>query len=191
MVQPFDQVVFALEKGAISEAVETPFGFHLIKKTDERPAFEYRLAHILFDKKVESDYLPSPDPWKNTEFSGKHMKHAVLQFTQTNEPQVGIDFNDEGKQLFADLTERSIGKPIAIFLDGQAISIPTVREAIGEGSAVISGNFSIKEAKTLVRRLNAGALPVPCARANSPSAPRSVRVYSLKAGLIGPPSPCS
>ena len=77
------------------------------------------------------------------------------------EPQVGLEFNDEGKEMFADITGRNIEKPVAIFLDGQPISIPTVREKITEGSAVITGDFTIQEAKMLVRRLNAGALPVP------------------------------
>jgi len=46
-------------------------------------------------------------------------------------------------------------------LDGQPISIPKVNEPILDGKAVISGNFSVDEAKKLGQRLNAGALPVP------------------------------
>ncbi len=121
--------------------------------------------------KTEADYLPSPDPWKNTQLSGKHLKRATLQFhEQTGQPQVGIEFNDEGKALFADVTGRNIGQPVAIFLDGQAISVPTVQEAIREGSAVISGNFSLTESKLLVRRLNGSRLLKLYPRARSSSA---------------------
>ncbi len=50
---------------------------------------------------------------------------------------------------------------MAIFLDGAIISAPVVNEVIRNGEAVISGDFSITEAKQLAQRLNAGALPVP------------------------------
>jgi len=50
---------------------------------------------------------------------------------------------------------------LAIFLDGQPISIPRVNEPILSGQAVISGSFTLQDAKLLAQRLNAGALPVP------------------------------
>jgi preprotein translocase subunit SecD len=66
-----------------------------------------------------------------------------------------------GTKLFAELTQRNVGKPVAIFLDGSPISIPQVNEPILTGSAVISGSFSLQEARLLSQRLNSGALPVP------------------------------
>lgn len=54
-----------------------------------------------------------------------------------------------------------MGEPIAIFLDGSPISVPTVQTEITDGRAIISGNFNIQEARLLSQRLNAGALPVP------------------------------
>ncbi len=190
MVAAFEEPAFALEKGKISDVVESPFGYHLIYKTGEEPTYEYKLRHILVKTKSAADYLPAADPWKNTALSGKDLKRSTLQFhPQTNEPQVGIEFNDEGKKLFADITSRSVGKPVAIYLDGQPISIPTVNEPIRDGNAVISGNFTIPEAKLLVRRLNAGALPVPVTLESQQSVGASLGKESLdsslKAGLMG------
>lgn len=100
--------------------------------------------------------------FKLTELSGQHLNSAQMQFDQqTGQPIIGLEFNDEGKKLFAEITERNVGKPLAIFLDGYLISAPRVNEAIRDGQAVITGQFTLDEAKELAMRLNAGALPVP------------------------------
>ncbi len=110
----------------------------------------------------EKQGLEGYGAWEMTELTGRHLKKAQLQFDQqTNEPIIALEFDNEGKKLFADVTERNVGKPLAIFLDGEMISAPVVNERIGEGQAVISGQFTIDEAKQLAIRLNAGALPVP------------------------------
>ena len=59
------------------------------------------------------------------------------------------------------MTKENINKVLAIFLDGQPISTPVIRDEITSGDAVISGGFKIPEAKELARNLNYGALPVP------------------------------
>ncbi len=72
-----------------------------------------------------------------------------------------LQFNQEGAKLFGEITSRNVGKPVAIFLDGGPISVPTVENAITDGRAQITGQFTFDEAKLLARRLNEGALPVP------------------------------
>lgn len=97
--------------------------------------------------------------------TGKELASAQLQFEsgagQVGEAVVVLNFNSEGADKFTDLTRKNVGRYFGIFLDGQPISIPVIREAIPGGTAVISGGFTPDEAKQLARNLNYGALPVP------------------------------
>ena len=148
--------------GAISGQVETEFGYHLIYKRAERPIATYEFQRVLMKRSTEADVVPDASPWKNTGLSGKDLKRAQVEFDpNTGAPYVTLTFNDAGAKLFGELTASHIGEPIAIFLDGTPISTPTVQDAIYGGTAVITGDFTLDEAKLLAQRLNAGALPVP------------------------------
>ncbi len=118
---------------------------------------------------------------KTTGLDGKHLARSSLEFDpQTNTPFVVLHFDTEGSKLFEEITTRNVGKPLAIFLDGTPISAPTVQEKISGGRAQISGNFTPEEAKILVGRLNAGALPVPIRLISEQSVEASLGKDSLE-----------
>jgi preprotein translocase subunit SecD len=120
-----------------------------------------------------------------TELTGRYLKKAILDFDpNTGQPVVSIQFDDEGSKLFETLTRDNIDKSIAIFLDVEPISIPTVNEAIVGGQAVISGNFTPKEAKELVGRLNSGALPVPITLISTQTIGPSLGEEATSAGVF-------
>ncbi len=127
---------------------------------------------------------------ENTELTGADFKRAAVGFNQqTGEPEITITFNAEGTKQFAEMTRRNVGKPIAIVLDGSIISAPRVSQEISDGNAVITGQFTVEEAKQLALQLNAGALPVPVEqveqRTVGPTLGQDSVEKSLAAGLIG------
>ena len=101
----------------------------------------------------------------STGLTGKDLKKASVQFSQgqsaANQPVVALEFSEEGKKQFADITSRNLNRPVAIFLDNRLVTSPMVNEPILDGRAVISGNFTPETASELSIMLNAGALPVP------------------------------
>jgi protein-export membrane protein SecD len=102
---------------------------------------------------------------------------------------VELTFDETGSKLFAAITKANIGREVSIFLDGLPISSPVVNEEITGGKAVISGNFSVEEARILVGRLNSGALPVPITLQGTtvvgPSLGEKAIADGVKASLIG------
>ncbi len=139
------------------------------------------------DGKVNLDVAPQ---FIMTDLTGRYLDKATLEFNQTTgEPTVSLQFNAEGSLLFEKITKENVGKKVAIFLDGQPISVPTVNEAISGGKAQISGNFTPTEAKLLVGRLNSGALPVPISLISTqtigPSLGAQATTAGVKAALIG------
>ncbi|HVM76541.1 MAG TPA: protein translocase subunit SecD [Candidatus Paceibacterota bacterium] len=125
-----------------------------------------------------------------TNLTGEYITGASLIFDPTTgQPQVQINFNKDGADIFGRITAANIGKPLAIFLDNQLIEAPTVQSAITGGSAVITGNFTVANAQQLVQRFNAGALPAPITLINQQTVSATLGVDSLKkvmlAGIIG------
>ncbi len=126
----------------------------------------------------------------DTDLTGANLRRAEVQFDQnTGEPQVGIMFDTDGAKKFSALTQKNLQKPLAIELDGEIISAPTVQTQIDNGEAIITGKFDIKEAKKLAIELNAGALPVPITLIEQRNIGATLGSESVKkslvAGLVG------
>lgn len=194
--EPLNEAVFikGINDGEVyPELLETDFGWHILKKLEERgegDEKEVNLEHIVFAKQTAEMYR---EYWiyKETGLSGKNLKDTAVVFTDKglSEPQVQLKFDEEGKNIFAEITKRNIGKSVAIYLDGEIISAPVVQTEITNGEAVITGNFTVDEAKELKSRLNEGALPVPIKLVSQQSVGATLGKISLekslKAGIAG------
>lgn len=174
----------------ISQAIkligETPF----LQFKEERLAAE-RDAILAAQKKNQR--LNEDPNFVQTLLTGKYLTRSQVTFSSgvqsVGGAQVGLEFNSEGAKIFEALTKKNLGKRVAIYLDGQPISAPTVQAVIPDGHAVITGNFTTKQAKELATRLNAGALPVPISLISQQNIGASLGheslAKSLKAGLWG------
>ncbi|MBN2120143.1 MAG: protein translocase subunit SecD [Candidatus Omnitrophica bacterium] len=98
---------------------------------------------------------------KEASLTGGALTDAQVGFDSLGLSYVLVKFNSEGSKSFAKLTEASVGKRLAIVLDGKVKSAPVIREPILSGQAQITGNFSPSEAKDLSLVLRSGALPCP------------------------------
>lgn len=127
--------------------------------------------------------------WVETGLTGANLKRAEVEMNPQGEPEVAIEFDAQGAKLFKEITERNLQKPVAITLDQEIISAPTVQSVISEGKGVITGQFDIAEAKNLAINLTSGALPVPTTlveqrNISATLGPESIK-KSLVAGLLG------
>ncbi len=97
---------------------------------------------------------------EKAEFDGTQLRSAALDFdTNMGSPQVTLEFTSKGASMFAGVTRKNVGRQLAIILDDFVVSAPTIQVEIPNGRAVISGQFTVDEAKSLALILNAGALP--------------------------------
>lgn len=162
-----------------------------IKMIGETPLLEFKeVADVAPVTAGTSTTVNIEQNWVNTELSGKNLESATLRFNPNDgTPEVSLKFDEEGSKMFENITERNINKQVAIVLDGYTISAPTVNEKIPGGEAVISGKFTVAEAKLLVQRLNTGALPVPITLVGQQTVEASLGQQSIdnsfKAGLVG------
>lgn len=123
--------------------------------------------------------------FKATGLTGADLKKASVTFeTEDRSPAVSLQFSDEGKTKFAKLTRENIGKEIYIFIDDTPITHPTVQTEIIDGNAIISGSFTLEDAKSLTVQLNAGALPVPVSVLSQKNIPATLGADSIKKSLI-------
>jgi preprotein translocase subunit SecD len=169
---------------AINQIGKTPF----LEFKEQKDNF----AEIIDNNKkvIESNQGEIEDPFQSTPLTGRYLKKAEVSFDQqTYTPLVLLEFNDEGTKLFADLTEKNVGKELAIYVDGIPLSAPVVQEKISGGKAQISGSFSVDEAKKLAQNLNAGALPVSITlisqQSVGPTLGKVSLEKSLNAGILG------
>jgi len=120
---------------------------------------------------------------KEAVITGRDLKNARAGVGQNNEPDVQFTLNPGGAEKFKRETGRSVGKRLAIILDGSVASAPTIQSQIGaEGQ--ITGRFTAQEADELAKILRAGALPATLKYLQELTVGASLGRDSIRQGVI-------
>jgi protein-export membrane protein SecD len=107
---------------------------------------------------------------------------------QTGQYLIEFDLSSEGREVFGPYTGQRIGQPMAIVLDGEVLSAPTIQARLDDGG-VITGNFTEDEAQQLALQLRSGSLAIPLSvesaeQVGATLGQRSVE-SSIRAGAVG------
>ena len=113
---------------------------------------------------------------------------APAQGSGSSQWMINFEIKPDYQSLFGDFTQQRLGEPMAIVLDGEALSAPIIQAQLTDGG-VISGQFTEEEAQTLALQLRSGALPIPlriesAEEVGATLGQESVRL-SVQAGIVG------
>jgi preprotein translocase subunit SecD len=127
---------------------------------------------------------------KQSLLTGEFLTEARVNISQQfNEPYISISFDSTGAQIFDQVTSDNKGKRLAIILDNNVYSAPTIKDRISGGNAMIEGRFTLQEARDLAIVLRSGSLPAPLRMLQNitvgPSLGRDSIEAGINAGLIG------
>lgn len=156
-----------------------------IKLIGQTPILEFRLASADAQEVLVANPEASIDDlFTATGLSGRYLSKARVEFDpNTGAALVGLEFNKEGGELFAEITREHKGEVLAILLDGAIISAPIIVDEISDGKAQITGSFTSLEARDLVRNLNYGALPLPITLSTSQIVGATLGEVALNSGV--------
>ena len=121
---------------------------------------------------------------KRVLLNGSLLTNARVEFDQYQQPMVGIEFNRKGARIFERITGDNIKKRLAIILDKSVYSAPTIQDRIAGGKAVITGSFTLNEAKDLAIALRAGSLPAPVEIIEERTVGPTLGADSVRMGLM-------
>lgn len=137
----------------------------------------------------KTGYLKFVGPDNVEILNGKNVKNSYVSFDEYNQPVVSLEFDEEGAKKFDAATQKFLGKEIAIYLDEDEISHPTVQAHITQGKAIIQGMKDQDEAKRVATLIKAGSLPVTLKPANvktiGPTLGADALQRSVLAGMVG------
>ena len=118
-------------------------------------------SNSILDTLTTTGQLTFVSPDGSTILTGSDVSNASVYVNNNGEPVITLKLNSSGTEKFAEATKTYLGKKIAIEMDGEVLTAPTVQSVISDGQATITGSSSLAEAKKVADIINAGALPVP------------------------------
>ena len=186
--QGIDRIVVQLPGLQNPEYVKTLLGktakmaFHLVdSRTTAAEARRGKLppASKLVAGSMGEHYVISRKPV----VSGENLVDAQPSF-QDGQAVVSFRFNSLGGKKFGEATRDNVGERLAIVLDNEVISAPTIQSPILGGNGVITGNFTVKSANDLALLLRSGALPAPLEVLEERTVGAGLGADSIREGVV-------
>ena len=151
-----------------------------------KPGYE-----LMQEKQKTENGVPASAPvWvkKKSEMTGEHISRAqVSRHPLTNEPEILFELDEKGAEMFGRITQENLQKRLAIVLDGELISAPTIQSQI-RSRGQITGSYTLEEARQLASALeNPLKTPVKIVeeRDVDPSLGRDSIQSGLRAAIYG------
>jgi SecD/SecF fusion protein len=174
-----------IEKAAFLEfRLVHPESSQLLSQGLGAPGYEKLYEHRRDAKTgVESDVPYLVKRGSERGLTGKYVKRAYpTRDPMSGQLKIAMDFDDKGGDLFGDITTANVGRQMAIVLDGVLYSAPVIKGPIRGGSAVIEGNFDMKEANELANVLQ-NPLEAPVKIVEQRGVGPSLGADSIRSGL--------
>lgn len=176
-MRPYTDSIFAQQK-VLSQNQQLA-----IMKVSDEVKNRQGTPYVILNAKAELDgSVLAQSSWRFASGSGNQLQSA-------NTPEINLEFDRAGADLFARVTGDNVGRQLAIVLDNVVYSAPNIQGRIPGGRAVITGSFSVTEAEDLTNVLNNGSLKAPLKIAQEstvgPSLGRDSIQSGKMAGIIG------
>jgi SecD/SecF fusion protein len=116
--------------------------------------------------------------------NGNDIDNAGQDFDQVGRIGVSLKMTAKGTTKWSTLTNNNFKKTVAICMDDQVVSSPMVQAKMNDGRAIITGNYTVDEAKEFAALLNAGSLPAPCVIVDESIVGSTLGEQNISSGLI-------
>lgn len=127
------------------EGFQVPDGYRVMENTESRRGEAPKRRIYIVEREVQ--------------MGGKDITDAFTTLDQFGQREIILHFNPDGAAKFGEVTRNNVKRAMAIILDDVLYSAPTIQNAIEEGQAKITGDFSKEEAETISNALVSGSMP--------------------------------
>ncbi len=159
-------------------------------RVDDDHMVGYETVEISDGGKIIERYLRTHYLLSRADVTGDHLTQAYVQFEQTGEPSVSIEFDSVGARAFEKVTAENVGEYMAIMLDEDVNSAPVIKEKIGGGRARISlggarpTNEILADAQALTTVLTHGAYKAPVHKVHDFEVGPSLGQDTINSGIV-------
>lgn len=177
----------SIESGKLNEVSDDVLGDgYLVVNKDF--VSQSNAGQYIYVSKNPSAWKPAKDS-KGRILNDKYFVKSAVVYNEVWNPLVELNFNNEGADIFGELTTKLVGQQMAIFVGGELLTAPNINEPILAGRAVITGDYTPGEAKALAQNINTWVIPAPIYLTSEQTIDSKLGLSSLEklvtAGLFG------